>query len=259
MANGSILRPIPLGTIVAESTAAGTDPSYLNNEYIGMTWASVSTTTSYITLDLGAAQTVDTIAFLACSASSNTTIRIRAATSMANTTAAPAYDSGAVAMFNGNPLSSGLGNSYNQITSSTYQFWRIDFGSLSGIPFSSGRLVIGQRFTPAIGFNFGGGRGILDLSILEFAPEGATFKRVGKKLRTLTLTFPIVRNIEIETQLRPIMEQIGFSEYVLVTAKNLGDTYFQPGMYYGPLTADMAITWAVPDGYAAKITMKSVI
>ena len=126
MSNATITQPLNLPNLIAESTQAGTAVTNLNTDYLGTCWQSTNTTGTYLTLDFGSATTVDVVAFLSCLASAGTTIRIRAATTMANTTTAPTYDSGVLTMFLGTTPSSGRTTSFNPITSTVAQFWRVD-------------------------------------------------------------------------------------------------------------------------------------
>lgn len=81
-------------TITGSTAASGAPLSYLQRMQPGEVWQSSSLSSVYMEADLGSAKEIDLVALLFNNATSEGLWRIRAATSQANLTAAPTYDSG---------------------------------------------------------------------------------------------------------------------------------------------------------------------
>lgn len=95
MSNIIIAKPYS-ATITAASAASTMPASNLNLAQPTDVWRSTSLTSQYIVADLGSAKAVDTIALMFTNLTSAATMRIRGATSQANLTASPGYDSSTI-------------------------------------------------------------------------------------------------------------------------------------------------------------------
>lgn len=144
IANPSIINA---ATVTAGSALASMPVSNLLSKQPKRCWRSDDLGSLYLVIDLLTAQSINLIALLFHNASTAATWRLRGATSEANLTAAPSYDSGSVNMWDGGwptdqyPLHSikWFGDSPE-----TYQYWRIDISDAANSDnyFQAGRLYI---------------------------------------------------------------------------------------------------------------------
>ena len=131
-------------------------------------WRAPDPAAAHLVLDLQSAVAVNLVALLFTNASASATWRIRAATSEANLTAAPGYDSGAVTIW---PVGvPGLGLSTWRWVDAiaflagasgpgaqTYRFWRIDIADPSNAAgyFDAGQLIVDAAFQPTRNIAYG--------------------------------------------------------------------------------------------------------
>ncbi|MBT8123696.1 MAG: hypothetical protein KJO81_02600 [Gammaproteobacteria bacterium] len=154
-----------------------------------------SNSDSYYVANLGAAYAINLIALLYTNADISTLWRIRGATSEANLTAAPGYDSGTLNLWGGgSPVDDwsdwdrvhGL---HMPSTAQTYQWWRIDVSGLSGLSyFEFGRLYISVAYQPTRNADIGLKLTSIDSSF-GIDTAAAHYRRQGRKYRSITARF----------------------------------------------------------------------
>lgn len=121
---------------------------------------------AFVVVDLGSATVVRLVALLATNATAAATWRIRAATSEANLTAAPGYDSTAIAFPIAGTLDAALiaarrvhGVKWLGAAGQNFRWWRVDLidaGNPDGY-LEAGRLYLAAGFQPATNYQFGAG------------------------------------------------------------------------------------------------------
>lgn len=261
MANAIIVRPLPLGTVTAEGSAAGTLPTYLGNDYLGVVHRSTATTSAFVQCDLGSAQPVDFAAFLSSNAIGAQTLQVRGDSDSATTTS-PVYDSGAGLPFQaGSALpTSGRSNSWWDIAAAqTLRYWRFDIGALGGVAFDAGRLVVGKKIQLGRNFSYGLARGAQGLGSAEFTKDGALLRRYGRVLRTLDIAWESATQDEAETQLLPLIERVANTDPILIVTDPAAHAQRQNRMYFGWLRSELKVPIKAYDVWQWRATLWSVI
>jgi hypothetical protein len=139
-----LIHPLNL-TFSSSQSGASTPASNLNVDYPNMVWRSTSATGAFLEFSLDSALPWDFIGLVGASLFAADTVRIRAASTQAGVTTAPAYDTTFSV--------SGTANSdfnlafHAPVTVRTLSYFRLDF-TLSGNPnafVQAQRLVVGKR------------------------------------------------------------------------------------------------------------------
>lgn len=137
--------------------------------------------------------------------SASATIRIRAATSEANLTAAPGYDSGSISAWpaTGRPTDYGLTrwSVFKKFTNSTaYVWWRVDFSDGSN---PDGYIEIGRAFLapiafqPAVGMSYGWGNQYNPADVQNRTPFGHILTQARQRPRSFSMTFDWLSEAEM--------------------------------------------------------------
>jgi len=135
-------------------------------------WRPNAVTGVYLVIDLGAAYAVAIIALINTNLTSAATWQIRGATSEANLTAAPGYDSGSVTAW---PAGAGVAIRgyvdpvHIPSAAQSYRWWRIDLTDAANPDgyLQAGRLVMTKAVEPARNFDRGRGVYIVDPSVIR--------------------------------------------------------------------------------------------
>lgn len=260
MGNAFIVKPLPLGTVTAEGSAAGTLPGYLDNDWLGVIHKGTNTSAGWMQCDLGAAQAVDFAAFLSASPTGAQTLQVRAKAD-SNVTTSPAYNSGAFGFAAGSAMPpSGRQNSFwSNASAVTQRYWRFDVASLGGAAFEAGRLVIGRRIDLERQFAFGAAFGVKDLGRFDLSPNGVVALRKSRRPRTVGLSFPMTHRDEAEEKILPLFEGIGNTSPVLLVTNGDADAQRSRRMFFGYLVGDLSAAWNTPDGWEWRANMVSLI
>lgn len=260
MGNAFIVKPLPIGTVTAEGSAAGTLPGYLDNDHIGVVHRGTSTSAAWVQCDLGAAQGIDTAAFLSANALGAQTLQVRADDDSTVSTG-PTYDSTALAFAAGSALpGSGRQNSLWAHTSViTERYWRFDIASLGGTAFDAGRLVMGRRIDLARQFAFGAAWGVKDLGRFDLSPNGVIALRKSRKLSTIGLSFPMTHRDEAEDKIVPLFESIGNTAPILLVTNGEADAQRSRRMFFGYLVGDLSAVWNTADGWEWRANLVSIL
>lgn len=159
-----------LATLVASSEASVNTPvSLLQTKSPYEKWRS-TTTTPYITIDMGEAVAADMLVLVASNLLPGDTIRIRA-NSITNMAAAP-LDVSQDAWFCAKPTRQFVRCYSNRVrftNSTAYRYWRIDITASGGQTYvEAGRLMLGPTLQPEISIDIGGGVSFVSPDAQEF-------------------------------------------------------------------------------------------
>jgi hypothetical protein len=147
--------------------------------------------------DLGAAAAINLVALLAHNGTSAATWRIRAATSQANLTAAPGYDSGTVSMWPaaGKPAGYAATDRLHAIhylaTAQSFRWWRADLTDAANPDgyFEAGRLVIDAAWQPSRNFVVGWTLGVIDVSAPVRSARGHLWPGITDSAKARAIEF----------------------------------------------------------------------
>jgi hypothetical protein len=148
-------------TLSASDAVGGAGGANVQQSRPGLYWQSTSSTPS-LSIDFGAAVTIDTIGFGWVNAIATDTFRLRAAASLAAVTSAPVVDvtetvwPALVSPLVGVADLSAYGlvhRPYRLSAAQTLRYWRIDFTFASYVQL--GRLLMGERVQPALPITYG--------------------------------------------------------------------------------------------------------
>jgi hypothetical protein len=246
MANAELILPLalPVMTLSALGTAAGYDIAYVGEEQAGVVYKSAGgVATGYIQLDFGADVSVTRLMLFGITgAPTNATIKVysstnaQGATYVTQTAAVPLYAGS-------NRLVNGAGVAYLPITAPASRYWRIEFGALASAQVQIGRLVMGQHLALTRNFKFGGEFGVRSFAVADFSARGIWYRRKGKKLRTVGISFPATERFEIEQQVLPFLEQVGDDIPVALITDPAANAMIERRCYYGPIIGSPPATW----------------
>ncbi len=158
-----------------------------------------ATAGAYLVLDLGAAASWDTVVLCAHTAGASDTFRVRAATSEANLTAAPAIDQTGISFWpaSGKPTRTDAFHSFWRWSAVvTYRWLRIDF-TLAAAPFELQRLMAAKAFQPARNYGYGSGSGFLATGLKTRSIGGHSHGTPGRPLRVKTLLLEALSEAEL--------------------------------------------------------------
>ncbi|GAB4373865.1 MAG: hypothetical protein Kow00114_36070 [Kiloniellaceae bacterium] len=195
---------------------------------------------AHVVVDLGAARAVDTVALIAHNASAAGTWRVRGATSEANLTASPGYDSGAgVSLWpaSGKP-DANIHHSFLRLGSAqSYRWWRVDIadaGNADGY-FQLGRLLIAGAWAPAVNYSFGADIGWVDPSPIDEGVGGHSFPLEREKHRVFNLPFRFQTKADAWGQAYELQRKRGGSKDVFAVLDPDEDEYLHVVMVHGLL------------------------
>ena len=143
-------------------------------------WRTTDPANAFVTVDLGASETVSLVALLHTNASAAATWRIRAAAVEGDVVTSPAYDSTSVSLWptaglDTWPTVNGL--LWLGASPQTLRYWRIDVadGSNPDGFFQAGRLLFANAWQPARNISYGWGLGWSDPSPKPRSLGGQTY------------------------------------------------------------------------------------
>ena len=265
MSNALIVKPLPFAAVTASSTAAGYDPAYIGNDFMGVVWKSATGAASRtITVDMGADVLLDTAVLVGCTgAAAGWTLKVEAATA---------------AQGSGFPAGAWVGDTLPFLAGSAMpvsargrglwlapaspppasRYWRFTIGGLGTDAATIGRLVLGRRIQLARNFQFGAAFGVRDMSVVDFSIRGVLLRLRGAKLRSIGLTFGSVHKDEVEAIVHPLIEEIGLSEPIALITDPDADAQRQNRIWFGVLVGDLGTVWAKPDGFEWRASLVSL-
>lgn len=256
MSNSIVVKPLPFASVTASSTAAGYDPAYVGNDYLGVVWKSATgAATRTITVDMGADVLIDAAVLLGCTgADANWTLKVEAATAAQGSGFPVGSWAGATLPFLAGsvmPLS-GRGRALWLAPASpppASRYWRFTIGGLGSGAATIGRLVLGRKIQLARNVVYGAAFGVRDLGGLDFSRRGVLMRQRGQKLRTINVTYPAATRAEVESYVHPLLEEIGNSDPLAFILDPDPDDQRQNRLWFGVLLGDNGTVWANPTGF----------
>lgn len=253
--------PLDLGAIAASSTAAGSDPSYLNRlDAMGLTWASTGGA-SWVRGQMSAAAAIDFMSVVSANAQPGTTIRLRLGTTQAQVDGTAPYDSGAIPFISpAITRADGLYNSFLQIPAvQNATWWRIDIAGHTGA-FEAAGVVMGKQIEPSRYYDSNYERGIEPKGNLEINRFGVATKQDGIVLRTLMFTLSWINEAEFENTFGPLVEKLGTTSIIYCCFDPQATAWRQRRTYMGWLgQAPYARGGVKPRNVAMEFQIKSLI
>lgn len=263
MSNAIIIQPLAMPAVTASATAAGRDPAYIGNIYMGVTWKSPAGAASRsLVIDLGADTAFDSVALFGLTgAQPGWTLKVDAATSAQGIGFPGGSWSGAVVpLLAGSVMpTSGRGKSLwlapDVSPPPPSRYVRLTFGSLANAAVEVACAVVGKRIQLERNFQFGAAFGIRDLGSFDFSVRGVPLPRHGEKLRSTGLSFPGAHRDEVEAVVHPLFEQLGNTKVLCLVTDPNPHAQRQNRMYFGPMVGDLGTVWARADGFEARVNV----
>lgn len=257
MSNAIIIPPLAMPVVTASATAAGHDPMYVGNDFLGVVWKSPSGENGRaLYIDMGSAVEFDSIALFGLTgAQPGWLIQIVAADTPDFATGT--WSNGAQPLLAGSvgPVSGrgkGLWLTPDGDPPPPKRYIALNFTNLAGASVTVGRVVIGKRIQLHRNFQFGAAFGVRDLGSFDFSARGVPLRRRGEKLRSVGLTFPHVHRDEIEDHTAPLLERIGNTEVIALVTDPDAHEQRQNRMYLGPMVGDLGYVWSRANGFESR-------
>lgn len=185
MANMVLLSPgdSDAATLSASSEASGAAAANLLTVQPRKKWRSTGTAAEYLVLYFASGLAVDALALVGVNLSGSATVRVRAANTLSDVTASPAYDSTVVSAWpaTGKPSVANWPHHvvFKKWTNSTaYNYWRVDLADSAPATtyLEAGRLVLADTWQPSINFDIGGTPMGFDVSDVQVrSPYGGLY------------------------------------------------------------------------------------
>lgn len=262
MAKAWIVPLLSFAGVSASSSAAGYDPAYVGNDFMGVIWRAGANGQATLLIDLGSDQPIDTVQILgAIGATSAWTMRVQASSEAQGASFGPTVlDSGVISFLAGSEMpASGRGHAlWGTAQPAVARYVRFTIDPAGGTA-NAARVVIGERLRLTRNFQFGATAGVRDLGRADFSRLGVLDRQRGAKLRTLGLTFPGMTRNEAEAGALPLLERVGNTDLVAIVTDPDADAMRQRRMYLGVLVGDLGGTWRRADGWEVPLNLVSVI
>ncbi len=233
------------GTVTAVNEVSAMPVVNLQDRQPTTKWrtTSLSTSTMYAIVDLGAAKTVNLVALIAHNATSTATWQIRGATSEGNLTAAPGYDSTSVSMW---PATGKPQNWDDQLFSllwipsspPSFRWWRVDaFDAANGDGFfEAGRLIIDNAWQPTVGLTPNWGFKWIDPGPREISVGGQLYPTQRTRHRIFEFNLDFNDKDAMLNNADELQRRRGRSQDVFILADPAGTTHLHRESVYGLMT-----------------------
>ena len=227
-------------------------------------WRAIDLANSYVVADLGAAAAITLAALLDTNASSAATWRIRAATSEANLTAAPGYDSGSLTHW----LASGLGDwetthAVKTFAAQNFRWWRIDVSDAANPDgyYQAGRLYLAVKWEPTGNIKVREGMSLrwLDPSPIAQTISGHRYPDIKRRRRVLEFGLGYLSEAEMWGNAAPIDRLRGTSKDLLISRDPAHASYAQEWTVYGLLHELTPIVFQEISQYARRFEIEELI
>ena len=222
-------------------TIAGALPvTNLQNAQLGTVTRWTSLAGMGVEIDLGSAKAINLIAALSHNGTSAATWRIRGATSQANLTASPGYDSGTISMWpvTGKPSLTGYLSSLKFLAAAqTFRWWRIDFTDAANPDgyLDVGRVYVDAAFQPSRNLSYGWRILPIDPSIKLETLGGQSFVTARPIKRMLSMRLPALTENEAMGKVLALQRALGIQRDALAIRDPDATTWLQEQMIYGRL------------------------
>lgn len=222
------------GTITGPASVGDLTISNLQKRSLFQSYRT-ETLNGVIDVDLGSAQTIDTIALIAHNSTASGTVIISAG----STSAASDFTTGSLNLVTG--ADQGLpGNLFFEklTTAQTYRFWKIDYND-TGNPdayFQIGRLYLSNAFQPDVNLAYGYSQSFKDLSRVRRTRSGEAVPLIRDPYRKVEFTLDFGSQDEMYNSLFEFDRLRGKSKDVLFVKDPAETTHFQRQYVYGLFT-----------------------
>jgi hypothetical protein len=229
---------IDAATVTAENEVATLPATNLQTMQPSETWRTSDATDTFIVADLGAALAVDIVALLKTNLTAAATWRVRGATSEANLTAAPGYDSTAVGFWPESGLAGQAVSGFLYLDpAQSFRWWRIDLSDAANPDgyLEAGRLYIDAAWRPARNLSFNWQLGWIDDGEPRHARGGQIHPEVVPRRRRLRFSLDYLTEAEAATAY-DLDRRRGRSADVLVLRDPAHATQLHRQSVYGLMT-----------------------
>lgn len=257
MGNPVIASPafVDAATLTAGSEAAGMEVEYLQTDQPSERWRSAGLSNLYIEVDLGAAQAINALILHDHNLTSAATWRIRGATSQANLTAAPGYDTGATFISvwpaTGRPVTAGAKGWAGPLFSmhwlldggpgaQTYRWWRIDLADAANPDgyVEAGRLIVDDAWQSSEAMEYDWSLTPLDDSPKERTEGGQIYPTPRPRSWRLAFTLSFLDEDEAYDNALAIAHGHGVSKPLFILRDPEATKHLHKQFVYG-LVADL--------------------
>jgi hypothetical protein len=193
---------------------------------------------AYVVVDLGSAKAVTFAAVIAHNGGAAGEWRVRGATSEANLTASPGFDSGSGGVSfwpaSGKP-DADVFHSFLSFASQTFRWWRLDIDDAANADgyFEAGRIMLASAWAPDTNFDFNAGIGWLDPSPIDEGVAGHMFPLARHKHRVQTLPFRMVSEADCLAGIYELQRLRGASGDIFVVLDPQDDDHLHRRMLHG--------------------------
>ena len=257
MANALLIEPYDLTTVTADVTDSGYAASNAGTDYMGMVWQGTSTAFN-LTIDLGSDKAIDSVTLLGISGVTTTTNwTILIATAAQGSTFGPSTTAlASTQMLAGSVLTSGsLAKALGTFGAITGRYVRITVNPPASATLRIARVIIGDAIQLAQNFGFGASFGVRSLGNLDFSVRGVLLRRIGTKLRTLSIGYANATRAEVETSIQPLLERRGGDKPVCIVIDPDADAQRINRIWTGFLTGSQGTVWARLGGFEANFSL----
>lgn len=219
-----------------------------------------------IVIDAGTARAWDCLYLGRTNLSASATIRIRAATSEANLTAAPGFDSGAISAWpvTGRPTDRGLVwfDVFKQISpGGSFRWWQIDIDDDTNADdyVEIGRLVFGPLWQPTYQHAPGVNRTFDPSDVRIKTPYGHTLTDRRLRPRVWSVPFPVMTRADAEDMAEEIMRLIGTAGDLVVCLEPEATTRLHRQTMLATFSGASGIERIAPDIYRITFTFEQLL
>lgn len=228
------------------AAAAGTSNTYIENKEPGLVYRSTTTGTALsFELDLGAAMNIGMMGIFGLpTALSAPTVRWRGATSQANLTAAPTYDSGVVNLYLSSSRTAALAKSLVINTNRpSLRYWRCDLACGVAATWEIARVALCDLLQPVANVEWGFKFEVEDTSKLEMSETGFDDVVEQRILPKLSGTIPWGAVAE-EPRMRQLVYRAGSSKETVACLDPADTTWGEDKTVWGRFSTGLALTLA---------------
>jgi hypothetical protein len=258
MQNMLLATPILSDAAILSGSAASGDLSINNLQSMSLkqVYRAANAASVYIVADLGAAKQINLVSLIGHSGSSRSYARIRAATSEANLTAAPGYDSGLLPFrshqsgYDATWASGVTDEEYGALDRNlflkyfapqTYRYWRIDIADPNSVYLDIGRLYISKAWQPVNNMNYGFAQGIIDPSRKARTVSGEMVPLERTKIRWSEFTLSFANEAEMYDNAFEIERLRGRTKDILFVHDPDAVAQLQRRTFYGAMESPQPI------------------
>lgn len=254
------------GTLTASSELTTLPATNLQGTQPSKVWRTSTLTSVFLTLDFGAATDVDTLALVRPNFTSAATWRLRLATSQANLTAAPGYDSGSPSVWpaTGKPTESGWLQHTCLLrigSTKTYRWARLDLTDAANTDayFEAGALLLGLAVSPTYNVGKGWEFGKSAVDAVAMGPYGRTVVEERDGPRVLAIPLKEMLKADAMGGLGAFLRERKASKPFLICVLPDETTYLHVATQYGLQVGDLAIQQPYYNTYAATFKHRELL